>query len=209
MYSYPGAPACPVPWRAVSPLPNAATPRPMLSGKPTSPQAGVNATEPTDPYRQGMADWRGLQSWLASQIGDRRAGADYWAANRSVPHHLPCASDATIGDDEAAFIAGCEDTKRRLDPIDARRGSDPQYRSGFSDAAKTLPIPSTIDAPKPQVPESAAVAAPNPPYRCRDPNTNFVYERAQPCATGDLTLSGPPISSSSKYFAKAVRPGRG
>jgi TonB family protein len=35
-----------------------------------------------------------------------------------------------------------------------------------------------------------------PPYRCRDPNNNFVYERSQPCATGDLTLSGPPISNS-------------
>jgi hypothetical protein len=30
------------------------------------------------------------------------------------------------------------------------------------------------------------------PYRCRDPNTNFDYERPQPCATGDLTISGPP-----------------
>ena len=33
-----------------------------------------------------------------------------------------------------------------------------------------------------------------PPNRCRDPNTNFVYERAQPCATGDVTLSGPPVA---------------
>ena len=29
-------------------------------------------------------------------------------------------------------------------------------------------------------------------YRCRDPNTNFVYERSEPCAKGDLMLSGPP-----------------
>jgi hypothetical protein len=35
---------------------------------------------------------------------------------------------------------------------------------------------------------------PSTPYRCRDPNTNFVYERPQLCATGDVTLSGPPVA---------------
>jgi hypothetical protein len=103
------------------------------------PPAQVNAAQ-SESYRQGIGDWRGLREWFDSEIGDRRAGADWWAANRSVTNHRSCAQAADDWSaDRAAFAIGCEEAKRRLDPIDARR-RDPQYRAGFSDEAKRLPI---------------------------------------------------------------------
>ena len=42
-------------------------------------------------------------------------------------------------------------------------------------------------------------------FRCRDPNTNFVYERSEPCARGDVTLSGPP-SISNEQAAQSREP---
>jgi hypothetical protein len=36
-------------------------------------------------------------------------------------------------------VAGCQDAKRVLDPIDVRR-ADPEYRAGFSEEAKRSPF---------------------------------------------------------------------
>jgi hypothetical protein len=47
------------------------------------------------------------------------------------------------GGDKSAFRAGCEEAKRRLDPIDDRRRSDPEYRAGFSGEATVAPLKST------------------------------------------------------------------
>jgi len=93
-------------------------------------------------YDQGVADWRSLQSWFATQTGDRRAGADWWAGHRSN-NPQPCyqAADDYTADREAAslFLAGCRDAKALLDPIDAKR-ADPNYKAGFNDEAKRNPI---------------------------------------------------------------------
>lgn len=110
---------------------------------------GAAAQGQSEAYDQGAADWRDLQTWVDSQTGDRRAGVDYWAANRNQPNHKTCgdaANDYTTGD-KVAFIAGCQEAKRRLDPIDVRR-ADTRYRAGFSDAAKQLPFQSDA-APAP------------------------------------------------------------
>jgi len=119
-----------------------------------------------DAYTRGITDWRALKAWSDSQTGDRRAGADYWAANRSVPGHTSCADKADAYDPEkngtgpghkAAFAAGCQEAKRRLDPIDDRRRKEPQYRAGFADEAKRSPLnanaappPGTIVPPPPR-----------------------------------------------------------
>ena len=90
-------------------------------------------------YARGVADFDAQQAWFDGQTGDRRAGADYWSANRNVRAHASCARAAeNYSDDrqeEALFAAGCQDAKRVLDPIDARR-ADPQYRAGFNNEAK-------------------------------------------------------------------------
>ena len=97
------------------------------------------ASEPTTAYARGVADFDAQQAWFNGQTGDRRAGADYWSANRNVRAHASCARAAeNYRDDrqeEALFAAGCQAAKRVLDPIDARR-ADPQYRDGFNNEAK-------------------------------------------------------------------------
>jgi len=95
---------------------------------PASAPAPVNAA-----YDQGVTDWRALQAWFTTQSGDRRAGADWWAAHRS--HNPgPCdeaAEDYSDNQQAAAlFEAGCKDAKAWLDPIDVKR-ADPQYKAGF------------------------------------------------------------------------------
>src|SRR5262249_11665354 len=85
--------------------------------------------------------WQALQNWFVSQAGDRRARADYWAANRNRLGHLPCPDAAeNYSGEKSAFVAGCQEAKQRLDPLDARRQGEPQYRAGFNDAAKRMPI---------------------------------------------------------------------
>jgi len=102
-------------------------------------------------YAQGVADWQALYAWFTTLSGARRAGADYWAGNRSNPGHESCAEAADNYADTPqaaeAFEAGCNDAKSRLDSIDVRR-ADPQYRAGFNDEAKQLPIPAPPPPPR-------------------------------------------------------------
>jgi len=119
-------------------------------------------------YAQGIADWQALQSWFASQTGDRAAGVNYWAANRNVPGHGSCADaasaykpgqtgvDPKLPGDKTTFAAGCRDAKSRFDPIDDRRHADPQYRSGFADEAKRSPLQANAAAKTDQTPVTSA-----------------------------------------------------
>ena len=131
---YPAVPTCPVPWRPVQPAAEAY--KPVQQPIPlASPQTRGGET---DEYRQGVADWRDLQAWFGAQTGDRRAGADYWAANRSIAGHASCVAAAPAGNQD--FVAACEEAKRRLGPIDERRHNDPQYQAGFKSASLLQPL---------------------------------------------------------------------
>jgi hypothetical protein len=150
---YPGVQTCPVLWRVVNPAPGTTQQRPPPLAPPIA--------EQTTAYRQGDSDWRDLQAWFELQKGDRRAGADFWAGNRSKLDHKSC-EDASgdFSGDKSAFAAGCLEAKRRLDPIDDRRRSEPEYRSGFNNAAKQLPIrPADAAARAPIMPPPPAVSS--------------------------------------------------
>jgi TonB family protein len=113
--------------------------RPQQSAPPPSSQNAVG--EPNDAYRQGATDSRSLRTWFESLSGALRAGADYWASNRSERRPAACGDTAkNYTGDKDRFVAGCQEAKARLDPIDVRRLSEPQYRAGFSDEAKRSPI---------------------------------------------------------------------
>lgn len=88
-------------------------------------------------YTKGVADFRAQKAWFDAQKGAYRAGAEWWAAHRSDPDHLPCERIAETfrGRDEDAldYVVGCMDAKHVLDPIDAYR-PDPRYNAGFNDA---------------------------------------------------------------------------
>lgn len=155
---YPYVTTCPVPWRPVPPRPYAPMLQPVPGAQPTplSSSPPTPVVEPTDAYRQGVADWRALEAWFASQSGDRRAGADFWAANRSKVGHPTCAdAGENFAGNKTAFITGCQEAKRQLDPIDAKRLSDPQYRAGFNEGAEQLPL-SASAAPPPRQNSSTA-----------------------------------------------------
>jgi hypothetical protein len=142
-------------------------------------------------YAQGHADWQTYKPWFDAQTGDRAAGTKYWAANRNVPGHMSCDEAAsgykTFGD-KLTFTVGCQEAKRRLDPIDARRNSDPEYRLGFADAAKGL----SPQADAPVTLARASATAPEPPkltYVVNPPKPAYVVEAA-PAAKAE-----PPIKS--------------
>ena len=114
-YSKAGAAApCPVQWQPV--------------GQPPGETAA---------HSQGVSDGRELRAWSEAQTGERRAGSEWWAANRSLRDHASCPRAAHGGNQE--FIAGCEEAKRRLDPIDDRRHRDAEYRAGFNAGWKEAP----------------------------------------------------------------------
>jgi len=57
-----------------------------------------------------------------------------------VRNHASCARAADdYAGERQLFAAGCQDAKRVLDPIDARR-ADAEYRAGFSEEAKRSPF---------------------------------------------------------------------
>lgn len=139
---------------------------PKLQQPETSSPRAAPATPPSDAYEDGADAWRSLVAWLAALPPDRRAGADYWAANRSRPGHGTCgaAADllpATI--DRADYLSGCEEASRRLAPIDTRRLSEPEYRAGFNEAAQEEPIPPPGQSPPPTPPAPSVTPPPPAP----------------------------------------------
>jgi uncharacterized protein YecT (DUF1311 family) len=78
---------------------------------------------------QALADWQALKAWSDAQTGDRRAGADYWAANRNVGDHLSCAEaadDYELGENGRTQIS--RGTRRHFSP-GARKPSAGSIRS--------------------------------------------------------------------------------
>jgi TPR repeat protein/membrane protein implicated in regulation of membrane protease activity len=99
-------------------------------------------------FAQGAAAWDALQAWFEAQTGDRRAGADFWAANRSKAVHNSCSEAGnSFSGDKTAFTVGCQEAKQKLDPIDARRLSEPDYRAGFNHRAEQLPLSLSSSSP--------------------------------------------------------------
>jgi hypothetical protein len=184
---------CSVPWRPVAPRPYAPMTQPapgVWPTPPSSPPPSIPVAEPTDAYRQGVADWQSQQAWFDSQSGDRLAGANYWAANRNnKAGHKSCEeAGSNFSRNKTDFITGCQNAKQRLDPIDAKR-SDPQYWAGFNDGAEQPPLSvsaapppnqgvrATQPAPPPTQQEPPPTAAPSPAAANHFPPINPVWKR--------------------------------
>ena len=91
-----------------------------------APQTPVLPTPVTSPmFERGLADRTAWENWLLKLDGDKRAGAEYWASQRSILH-----PGAWIG--TAAFVAGCNQAKPRLAPCDILRKSEPDYKLGWN-----------------------------------------------------------------------------
>ena len=95
-------------------------------------------------FQQGQADRRAWEAWFISQTGESRAGADYWAAHRSLPNAGSCnAAPPSTGAD---WSAGCVAAQKKLAAPDVRRKTEPEYRLGWNAPVMT---PSTTPPPTP------------------------------------------------------------
>lgn len=123
-------PVAPVPQpRAVAPTvtPQAARPTPTIvpSRTPAAVPREQTAGE-TPSFIQGLTDRTEIEVWREGLPSSERAGADFWALQRSQTQPQPCSSP------DPGFVAGCETAQRRLTPTDLRRRSDPEYRRGWN-----------------------------------------------------------------------------
>jgi hypothetical protein len=97
---------------------------------PAKPAAAVlpDAKAAETSYRRGVADRTRYERWLAGlSAGTYRDGALWWEAHRSVSG-IKCRGNMPAGD---AFV-GCIAARYLLDPTDALRLSDPDYRRGWN-----------------------------------------------------------------------------
>jgi hypothetical protein len=112
--------------------------------------------ETSPAFQQGLTDRNAWESWIASISGDYRAGAEYWAAQRSTPTAGACFD--TAGNSRGDWTVGCLSAKARLTPSDERRKTEPEYRRGWN-SFTALASPTTATPVAPGTP--AAVGSSN------------------------------------------------
>jgi uncharacterized protein YecT (DUF1311 family) len=200
---YPAVARCPVPWRAVYPAP--AAPQPYWAQPPRS-QGPVPSMPQSGPPIAGNG---------VPMLGDN---LDQWCSQVKLPSSVAICSDRELRalaiERQDAFDAA----KARLSPdqqkalLADQNGWVRTYprTCGLTDAPPSLPLAPAIkdcmaEAGRARIAylrdygaSEATTSATTAPaanagsvYRCRDPKTNFDYERLQPCATGDITLAAP------------------
>ena len=112
--------AAAAPKPAPAPSEAAATAPAPASTAALSPAPSVGA------FQQGSSDRHAWEQWFGRQVAGVKAGAEHWAAQRSLPRPGTCENP------DAAFTAGCTEAKWRLAGSDARRRVDPEYRRGWN-----------------------------------------------------------------------------
>jgi hypothetical protein len=115
---------------------------PMAQGTPSP-----SEPQPSAAYRQGQADRLSWESWFSDLTGDERAGADYWAAHRSLPNPGSCS--VVPPSTGADWSAGCVAAQQKLAAWDVRRKSEPDYRLGWNNPAPVASSPLPPAEPPP------------------------------------------------------------
>ncbi len=127
---------------ASRPSPTASSAVAAMPEAPTNPASAAPAQVPaiamSHSFEQGNADRRAWDAWLSAQHGPYRDGAAFWGSQHELAEPRSCSSgtDMSRGD----FTRGCETARQRLTAVDARRATDPDYRSGWN---------AVLDAPGP------------------------------------------------------------
>ena len=102
---------------------------PIRPSAPTIP-ASLSRSSPSlsspSPFRDGVADRQAWEAWVNWLNDDEKAGALYWASQRSLSHPGNCAA---LG---GAQTIGCQEAQTRMSPLDARRKTEPDYRAGWN-----------------------------------------------------------------------------
>lgn len=155
---YPYVSTCAAPWRAVVPYaygqpepkqppaaprvaPASVAPVPTAQSRPGS-QSGAS--------QQGQMDRQAWETWFSALTGDYRAGAEYWAGQRSLPNPGSCSefSAAAPHGGEADWADGCLTAQQKLAASDVRRKTEPEYRLGWNSPppGAASPVPTNSGA---------------------------------------------------------------
>jgi hypothetical protein len=93
------------------------------------------ADEPSALFSQGLRDRTKWENWFSSLSSDKRAGAEYWAAQRSLTQRGKC-----LGTPD--FTKGYNEAKARLTGPELLLKSQPDYRQGWNSyVAGAAPAP--------------------------------------------------------------------
>ncbi len=103
-----------------------ATPMPQMT---FAPSAAVPKSAETRAFYDGLVDRRAMESWKAALPVDARAGADFWAATRSS-NKASCFGPTAP--ELGPWLDGCVAAQKMMNPMDARRKSEPDYRRGWN-----------------------------------------------------------------------------
>jgi hypothetical protein len=117
----------------------------LVAAVVTSDAAEPGASMPSPAVQQGQADRQAWEAWFNAQIGEFRAGAEYWAAHRSEPSPTCAVPARSVSPD---WSAGCRAAAERLAAPDRRRKTERDYRAGWND-----PVSTPAAAPAPRAPE--------------------------------------------------------
>jgi restriction system protein len=195
---YPYVQTCSVPWRAVVPYSYKQTqPQAAPAAAPTAPAqvapvpttAAPTETQPSPAFRQGQTDRQAWETWFGALTGDYRAGAEWWAGERSLPQPESCnAAPRSTGAD---WTAGCIAAQQRLVVPDERRKTEPDYWRGWNSlpatAANTAtkePAPlgqqTMAEVSRPGGAETTSVAPPAPKAEPPPPERVQITSTASP-----------------------------
>jgi hypothetical protein len=97
-------------------------------------------------FTAGLAARDAWESWFNSLTGEMRAGAEYWAGQRSLPRPGACPTSVG-GQQNRDRAAGCNDARQRLAPLDARRKTDPAFRLGWNSVNGSPAVNSSPNGP--------------------------------------------------------------
>jgi hypothetical protein len=133
-----------------SPYGQSGSPQPGTNAATSLPtQTALAAPAPMDAqqsatFRQGQMDRQSWEAWFDSQTGDYRAGAEYWAAHRSLPNPGSCSMTPSSAFSD--WTAGCLAAQQKLAASDVRRKTEPGYRLGWNNPAPVASSPAPANS---------------------------------------------------------------
>jgi hypothetical protein len=107
---------------------------PIPSPKADAVPGGAATSSASTAFQAGLDARRGWEQWFAGLGGDYRAGAAFWASQRSLAKPGPCR--AANGASRGEFTNGCEVARAMPLPSDIRRRMDTEFKQGWN----SLPV---------------------------------------------------------------------
>ena len=141
---------------------NSYTPSMELASTQPNPVASAPAAEPSQAYKEGLADRQDWEEYFNALSDQTKEGAEYWVSHRSLPD-ARC-QPMTV-EQQGEWKSGCLSAKLQLDPTDKRRLAESDYRQGWNSYAASASqptAPSVASTSAQTAAKDADTAPPNP-----------------------------------------------